>query len=503
VRVIDPGRWPLKKKHPGRGKGEPKCGYTVGTRGSDRSERPHHGGIWLVSGAVVASVAVLGSGYVGAVVAACLSTLGNQVAVVEVDRARLEALRSGRVPFYEPDLEPLIRDGLVAGRLSFNDDHGQAVEGADVVFMCVGTPSGQHGRPDLGFVRAAVREIARHVDGHQTIVTKSTVPIGTRDWLADLLDSELGWPSARPAVVSNPEFLREGRAVADFLHPDRVVLGSDDRDALGVVEDLYRPILEQSFAKGNGARPTLVRTDNATAETIKYAANAFLATKISFINEISTICEAVGTKVEDVALAIGLDPRIGPQFLSPGPGWGGSCFGKDIDALISTAEEHGVEAQLLRASRDVNRRQRERVVERVRRELHGLLGRRIAILGVAFKPGTDDVRDSPAVHVAEDLSEAGATVIAHDPVVRHVPELAEIEITNHLDAAVQRADAVVIMTDWPQYVDLDLHHVATIMRGRLIIDTRNQLDPDRADEAGLRYLGTGRPQPAHRRVLDR
>ena len=446
---------------------------------------------------------MVGSGYVGAVVAASFSMLGNAVAVVEVDRARLEALRAGSLPFHEPELEPLIRSGLAAGTLSFTDDYGQAIPASDIVFMCVGTPSGGHGRPDLGFVRAAVREIAHHVDGNETIVTKSTVPIGTRDWLADLLESELAGPGERPAVVSNPEFLREGRALADFLHPDRVVLGSDDPVALDLVEELYRPILEQSFCDGDGTRPALVRTDNPTAETIKYAANAFLATKISFINEISTICEAVGADVEDVALAIGLDPRIGSQFLAAGPGWGGSCFGKDIDALISTADEHGVEAQLLRAARDVNQRQRERVVDRVRRELHGLLGRRIAVLGVAFKPGTDDVRDSPAVHVAERLREGGATVVAHDPVVRRVPELADVEITDSIEAAIERADAVVIMTDWPHYARLDLAHVASVMRGSLVVDTRNQLDPDEAEAAGLRYAGTGRPEPARGRAPQR
>jgi len=428
--------------------------------------------------------------------------LGNEVAVIEVDRARLEALRAGSVPFHEPDLEPLIGSGLAAGTLSFTDDYSRAIPSAEIVFMCVGTPSGAHGRPDLGFVRAAVREIARQVDGNETIVTKSTVPIGTRDWLADLLESELATPADRPAVVSNPEFLREGRAVADFLHPHRVILGSNDEMALDLVEQLYRPILEQSFPGGDGRRPALVRTDNPTAETIKYAANAFLATKISFINEISTICEAVGADVEAVALAIGMDPRIGPEFLAAGPGWGGSCFGKDIDALVSTATEHGVEAQLLQATRDVNLRQRERVVDRVRRELHGLLGRRIAVLGVAFKPGTDDVRDSPAVHVAERLREGGATVVAHDPIVRRVPELGDVEITDTVTAAVDRADAVVIMTDWPDYAGLDLAQVASVMRGDLIVDTRNQLDAEAVEAAGLRYAGTGRPAPTPRRALE-
>jgi UDPglucose 6-dehydrogenase len=297
-----------------------------------------------------------------------------------------------------------------------------------------------------------------------------------------------------PAVVSNPEFLREGSAVVDFLRPDRIVLGSDDPRALNVVTEVYAPILEQRVPHpiGTSRRPSLVRTDLATAETIKYAANAFLATKISFVNEIAAICEQVGADVGDVAAAMGLDSRIGPAFLDAGIGWGGSCFGKDLAALIATAEDHGYEAPLLRASVAVNQRQRRIVVEKLQRALGIIRGRRICLLGLAFKPGTDDLRDSPAVELARRLVDLGAVVSAYDPLVHRVPEVPEIRLSGNVYSAAERADASVLVTDWPEFLQLDLGRLAEVMSGRTLIDARNMLDPSWAEDAGFSYEGIGR-----------
>jgi nucleotide sugar dehydrogenase len=296
-------------------------------------------------------------------------------------------------------------------------------------------------------------------------------------------------------LVSNPEFLREGSAVADFLHPDRVVLGSDDVEALDIVEEVYRPVLDQSFGPGSddGPRP-LIRTSLVTAETVKYAANSFLATKISFVNEIAQICDRVGADISEVASAVGLDSRIGNRFLEAGIGWGGSCFGKDLAALVATAEGLGYQPELLRATISVNARQRNSVVERLQKHLHGLRGRRVALLGLAFKPGTDDVRDSPAVGVAERLLLSDATVVAYDPVVRCL-DLPRVRLAADPYEASRRADAVVLATEWPEFLDLDFARFRDLMRGDLFLDARNMFDPTAVTAAGLRYEGIGRPLP--------
>jgi UDPglucose 6-dehydrogenase len=451
-------------------------------------------------GASPPRVSVIGSGYVGTVVGACLAALGRQLTALETDRAKLSSLQKGHVPFYEPGLPELVRAGLEEGRLRFTGDVSGAMAASDVVFLCVGTPPGSDGHADMTQVVAAAEAIGRCLDRHHVLVTKSTVPIGSGQWLASMVEDALP-PHVSVdqvlSVVSCPEFLREGNAIADFLHPDRVVLGSDDPRAIDVVAEVYRPILEQSFADGEaaGRRPALVRTTLATAETVKYASNAFLATKISFVNEIANICEMVGADVTEVATALGLDDRIGGRFLSAGAGWGGSCLGKDLGALVSTASDHGYRPQLLEAVLAVNERQRRLVVEKLRRHLKTLQGRRVGLLGLAFKPGTDDTRDAPAVDVAAWLSTAGALITAHDPMARGVPALPGLRLAGDPYQAAAKADAVVLMTEWPEYHNLDLDTLRAVMRGRLIVDARNALDPAAAVDAGFRYEGVGRTVP--------
>ena len=449
------------------------------------------GGAWMEP----PRVAVVGSGYVGTVVSACLAALGRQVSAVEVDGARLSALQGGRLPFYEPGLEELVRAGLDDGCLRFTGDVEEAMAASEVVFLCVGTPPAPNGHADMTEVVSAAEAIGRALDRHHVLVTKSTVPIGSGHWLASTVEDALPPDVAVDevlSVVSCPEFLREGTAISDFLRPDRVVLGSDDPRAMDLVADVYRPVLDQSFDGGDPSRrPPLVRTTLATAETVKYASNAFLATKVSFINEMANICELVGADVREVATALGLDQRIGEGFLAAGVGWGGSCFAKDLGALISTAADYGYRPQLLEATLRVNQRQRRLVVEKLRRHLKTLQGKRIALLGLAFKPGTDDLRDAPAVDVAAWLLAAGATVTAYDPMVPGVADLPRLRRASDGYQAAARADAVVLLTEWPELVDLDLAALRTVMRGRLVVDGRNAWDPTACATAGLLYEGIG------------
>jgi UDPglucose 6-dehydrogenase len=446
----------------------------------------------------MARICVVGTGYVGTVVAACLSRVGHDVIGLESDEHKLRALQAGRAPFYEPDLAPLLDDEVSSGRLTFTSDPVIAMDRSDVVFLCVGTPEGESGRPDMRGAAAALRSIGGAMSHPHVLVTKSTVPIGTGNWLATQLEETLAQAETPVpfSVVSNPEFLREGSAVDDFLHPDRVVLGSDDPDALEAVIEVYRPILEQSFTTNRrrlSDRPRLLRTSLATAETIKYAANAFLATKISFMNELSGICTGVGADVVEVATGIGLDNRIGGAFLNAGLGWGGSCFGKDVAALIATARDHGCRTSILDAVVEVNEAQRGLIMEKLQQRLHTLMGRRIALLGLAFKPGTDDVRDAPSLDLARRLLAMGAVVRAHDPVVTAVPSLPDLHIDATPYEAAARADAVVLVTEWPEYVTLDAVNLADVMRGSLVVDGRNVLDRQELADAGLVVESIGRP----------
>ncbi len=444
-------------------------------------------------------VCVVGTGYVGTVTAACFAHVGHDVVGLEQDPAKVASLREGVLPFVEPGAEDLLREALAGGRLRVTADTADAVGTAEVVFICVGTPLTPSGEADVEALRVVATSLAPHLqDDFKVVVTKSTVPVGSGDWITMLIE-DAQTPANRAkdnfGVVSNPEFLREGSAVEDFLYPDRIVLGSSSPAALERVAALYEPVVHQTFP---GARPELapvplIRTTLESAEMIKYAANAFLATKISFINEIANICERIGGDARQVAEGIGLDHRIGRDFLHAGIGWGGSCFKKDILALQRTAEEYGYTSELLQATVEVNRRQRLVIVQKLQEELKILKGKRIGLLGLAFKPHTDDLRDAPSLTIVERLQAAGASVAVHDPVVTDIGPLNELVrfAADPVDLATG-ADAVVLVTEWPQYGDLDWDKIAAAMRTGVVVDGRNALDPAAVEAAGLRYRGIAR-----------
>lgn len=441
------------------------------------------------------AVAVIGTGYVGTVAAVAFASLGHDVVGIESDPAKLAALRAGSVPFFEPGLGDLLAETVGSGRLTFTDDLTSGVAPADVVFICVQTPPGEDGRPDLTALRDASTAVAAAAAGRTVVITKSTVPIG---WGAELrrVVAEVG-SDADTAVVSNPEFLREGSAVTDFLYPDRVVLGGEGPEELAVVSELYRPIIEQSFRAGRpDVEPVLVVTDTATAETIKYAANGFLATKIAYINEIARICDQAGADVVTVADAMGLDHRIERRFLGAGIGYGGSCFSKDLEALSWFGDDHRIDLPILGSVNRSNAAQRATVVDKLRAGLGNLAGRRIALLGLAYKADTDDLRDAPAITIARTAIDDGATVTAYDPVVSTVAALPDVTIAGDAYEAVTGADAVVLVTEWGEFADLDLAAIANVMAGDLVVDGRNWLDPLKVTAAGLRYVGMGRSAAA-------
>jgi UDPglucose 6-dehydrogenase len=451
-------------------------------------------------------VAVVGTGYVGTVVAACFAHLGYEVTGIETDTAKLIQLQVGQIPFHEPGLEDLVNSCLRAGRLRFTADYADGMAGADAVFVCVGTPPLPDGTADMSALNDAVRSVAAAVRHPVTVVTKSTIPLGAAQSVCTVLQDMLVQRNGQAApvtLVHNPEFLREGSAIGDFLRPDRVVLGSEDAQAVRLVADLYRPILQQSF---NGADPTkrpgLLCTDLTTAEAVKYASNAFLATKISFINELANICDLVGADVTSVATGMGLDHRIGAEFLSAGLGWGGSCFGKDLSSLITTARREGYEPALLTATVEVNKQQHDVLVDKLIRHLDCLAGRRIGLLGLAFKPGTDDLRDSPALEVAERLLHRGAEVIAYDPLVSGVSHVPGLTVVGDPYDVATDADAVVLATDWPDFLLLDLAKLRVRMRGNVFLDGRNVFDHYMMDAAGLSYEPVGRPKAGGAIELD-
>ena len=448
-------------------------------------------------------IAVIGTGYVGGVVAAALAYLGNEVVAVETDRAKRESFAAGRVPVHEAGLAELVAIGVGSGRLRFVAEVKE-VGNVDVAFLCVGTPQDRNGDADLSAIRSAATALGEVVSGRTIVVTKSTVPIGSNVRIqADIERAMHSVGNAGTvAMVSNPEFLRTGSAVGDFLHPDRVVLGADDPAAAFVIEELYRPILDQDLPDGDptglaASAAHLMSTDIVSAELIKYAANSFLATKISFINEMAQICELVGADVETISTALGMDHRISPLFLRAGLGWGGSCFGKDLASLTLTARELGYSAPLLEATQTVNDLQRSEVTRRLRRHLGGVSGAKVALLGLAFKPDTDDIRDSPALNIANNLLAAGVAVSAFDPVVKELPADSDVPIdalrvTATLTEAVADADAVALVTEWSEFGNIDWAEVAKAMRGKLVIDGRNTLEPDPVRAAGLVYEGIGR-----------
>ncbi len=445
------------------------------------------------------STCVVGNGYVGTVVAACLASLGRTVIGLETDAVRLRTLRSGRVPFHEPGLERLLSAALRGGRLTFTDDPHLAAADSGVVFLCVGSPSRDDGSADLRPIEAAGRSLGRWARPGQVFVVKTTAPVGTSQWLASLVAEagDLG-SAANVRVVSNPEFLRQGSAIEDFLHPPRIVLGGYDDRAIDAVVDIYRPVLDQRFPGGDEShRPVLIRTTPTVAEAAKYASNAFLAAKVSFVNEISNICDRIGVDVTEVARVMGLDPRIGAEFLKAGLGWGGSCFAKDLDALILTAREAGHRPELLQAVREVNERQRDVVVAKLCEHL-ALAGAHITLFGLAFKPGTDDLRGATSVLLARRLMSRGARVTTYDPVVRSIPGLPQVTVAADPYKAAEEADAVVLVTDWPELRRLDFGALRARMRGHLLVDGRNAFDPHAAAQAGFLYEGMGRGNGAER-----
>lgn len=465
-------------------------------------------------------IAVVGTGYVGLVTGACLAHLGHDVSCVDVDTAKIQTLRSGRLPIYEPGLDQLAADQVATGRLRFTDSYVEAIPTADAVFICVGTPSRPNGQADTSAVEAAARSLGEHLGSQYCVlINKSTVPIGSGDWVGMLVrqgiarrtvdaaaraaaeggtaasgTAVLTTPTTTPDfdVASNPEFLREGSAIDDALNPDRIVIGVDNERAAARMRELYTPLLELNAAKGQDV--PFVVMDRASAEMVKYAANAFLATKISFINEIANVCERVGADVLEVSRGIGMDERIGKSFLSAGIGWGGSCFPKDLASLAHTAREYDYQARLLEAVRDVNSAQRMVIVRKLQERLKLIKGKTIALWGLAFKPGTDDMRDAPALAIAERLSDLGATVRAFDPQAMEAATRLGVRAELCADPyeAAREADAVILITEWPEFAAADWARLHGVMRRPLVVDGRNALDRTALLCHGFEYCGIGR-----------
>ncbi|MEP6982018.1 MAG: UDP-glucose/GDP-mannose dehydrogenase family protein [Sphingomicrobium sp.] len=435
-------------------------------------------------------IAMIGTGYVGLVSGACFADFGHRVCCVDKDAAKIDGLNAGLMPIWEPGLEALVKANAERGRLTFTTDVAAGVKDAEAVFIAVGTPARRgDGHADLTFVFEAIRELAKMIRPGAVVVTKSTVPVGTGDRIEEILHEE---GVTDVSVASNPEFLREGAAIADFKHPDRIVVGAEDDRAQEVLREIYRPLFLN--------RAPILITSRRTAELTKYAANAFLAVKISFINEIADLCEAVDADVQDVARGIGLDNRIGPKFLHAGPGYGGSCFPKDTVALLQTAELAGVEQQIVRTTVAVNDQRKAKMVDRVARALGGeVKGKRVGVLGLAFKPNTDDMREAPSIPIVQALVERGAEVSAYDPVARQQAEqvLSGVEFADDAYAAANGADALVIVTEWDEFRALDLDRIAASLKGKILIDLRNVYDRSEAEAAGLTYYGIGRGRPVN------
>ncbi len=427
-------------------------------------------------------IAVVGTGYVGLVTAAGFADLGNRVIALDVDKRKIEGLNKGRMPIYEPGLEEMIARNVAAQRLFFVTSYPQALKNTEFVFIAVGTPEGVDGEADLKYVRSAAISIAKAMIAPLIVINKSTVPVGTGDWVADIISSEQETPIPF-AVVSCPEFLREGSALLDFMNPFRTVLGSTDLDAAEKVARLHLPL-----------RAPIMITNLRTAEMIKYASNAFLATRISFINEIANICEELGADVKEVASGMGYDSRIGPHFLDAGLGYGGSCFPKDVKALAHMAAEKGRHPQLLRAVMDINLDRRRLLIERTEKLLGSVDGKTIGLLGLTFKPNTDDIREAPALDLARLLAEKGARIRAYDPqgMSRAKQAMPEIEMAENAYELARDCDALLVCTDWNEFKHLDLARIRNAMRCPVIVDGRNIYDPKRMAQAGFHYRGVGR-----------
>jgi UDPglucose 6-dehydrogenase len=436
-------------------------------------------------------VTMIGTGYVGLVTGACFSEFGVEVTCVDKDASKIERLERGEIPIFEPGLDQLVAKNKAAGRLRFTTDLASAVPGADAVFIAVGTPSRRgDGHADLSYVYAAAEEIGRALDGYAVVVTKSTVPVGTGREVERRIRAVA--PSAQFDVASNPEFLREGAAISDFMRPDRVVIGTDSERARATMRELYRPLYL--------IETPIVFTSLETSELIKYAANTFLATKITFINEIADLCEKVGADVHDVAKGIGLDGRIGRKFLHPGPGYGGSCFPKDTLALVKTAQDHGSPLRIVETVVDINDRRKTAMAARIVEACDGsVAGKTIAVLGLTFKPNTDDMRDAPSLVIVPALQQAGARIRAYDPEgmkgeARHL--LPGIEFCDSAADAMQGADAMALLTEWNEFRALDPARIRQLLKSPVVVDLRNVYSPADMLAAGIRYRSIGRPTTA-------
>jgi UDPglucose 6-dehydrogenase len=431
------------------------------------------------------NIAVIGSGYVGLITGACFAEFGIHVTCVDNDEKKIKMMKKGVVPFYEPGLEELMQNNIKEGRLSFTSDIASAVKSSLVVFIAVGTPPRGDGTAEMKYVEGVAKEIAQHIESYKVIVTKSTVPVGTGEKVRKIISGHLK-ESIDFDVVSNPEFLREGAGIEDFMRPNRVVIGASSHQAVAIMKDLYSPLYL--------IEAPIIITDVKTAELIKYSSNAFLATKISFINEIANLCEKVGADVQTVAKAMGLDRRIGPKFLHAGPGYGGSCFPKDTLALLQIGKELNVDLGIIDAAVKANSFQKEKAAQKVINELGKLKGKTVCVLGLSFKPNTNDLRDAPSIYIINKLLKAGANVRAYDPVA--VPDAKEVlpKVTyckNSYDAA-KGANAVVIVTEWNQFRNLDLNKLKEIMKEKYFFDLRNIYEPKKLTDMGFNYYSVGR-----------
>ena len=428
---------------------------------------------------------MIGTGYVGLVTGACFAEFGVEVTCVDVDESKIERLKNGVIPIYEPGLDTIVEKNAAAGRLHFTTDIADAVKGAAVVFLAVGTPPKANGSPDMSYYQQAAKDVAESINGYKVLVTKSTVPVGTGKWLREIVSANLK-SKTDFGVASNPEFLREGAAIQDFMRPDRVVIGSNEPEAIEVMKELYRPLYL--------IETPIVITSLEAAELIKYAANAFLATKITFINEIANLCDAIGCDVHDVARGMGMDNRIGRKFLHPGPGYGGSCFPKDTRALTTVADQFGVETRIVDAVIDANERQREAMIPKIEKLVGDLSGKRIGMLGLSFKPETDDMRESPAIDIVNSLVAKGSIVKAFDPVAMEEAKhcLPNIEYAEDEYDAIRDADVLVIVTEWNQFRALDMDKVKSLLKSPKIADLRNIYEPKDMRELGFEYVGVGR-----------
>ncbi|OGW39859.1 MAG: UDP-glucose 6-dehydrogenase [Nitrospirae bacterium RBG_13_39_12] len=430
-------------------------------------------------------IGIIGTGYVGLVTGACFAEFGLFVTCVDKDEKKIKMLKKSIIPFYEPGLDELVKKNIKQGRLKFATRIEKAVESSLVIFIAVGTPRRGDGSTDMKYVEEVAKRIARHLDGYKLIVTKSTVPVGTGKKLRDIISKNIKGQTDFD-IVSNPEFLREGSAIEDFMRPNRVVIGAKSQQAVAIMKDLYKPLylIETPF----------VVTNIETAELIKYASNSFLATKISFINEIANLCEKVGADVHTVAKGMGLDQRIGPKFLHPGPGYGGSCLPKDTEALLSMAEENNVELRIVDSAVKANEKQKEYMVKKIKDAMGTIKGKTIAILGISFKPNTDDIREAPSIYIINRLLKEKATIKAFDPVAMKLASRILPEVTYCKDPydAAKGADAIVIMTEWNQLRNLELEKIRKLLKGQYFFDLRNVYEPQRIKKAGFKYFCVGR-----------